>query len=135
MRTLVRGETVYADGEIVVEPGSGPVPVVPRRLLAGRAREPAAAGVTPDASGSACINPNTDQRHTEAMAGVARDTLPDGCEVTAVSPDRGPTSIESEADAVVAAAEVAAMVSRAPAHDAYLIACFGDPGARTPRAS
>ena len=47
----------------------------------------------------ALLNPNTDARHTEAMAGDHRETLPAGCEVTAVSPERGPTSIESEADA------------------------------------
>ena len=76
----------------------------------------------------ALLNPNTDARHTEAMGAVARDTLPDGCEVTAVSPERGPTSIESEADSVVAAAAVAELVRELPAHDAYLIACFGDPG-------
>ena len=76
----------------------------------------------------ALVNPNTDARHTEAMAEVARATLPAVCEVTPVSPERGPTSIESEADSVVAAAEVAALVRELPAHDAYLVACFGDPG-------
>ena len=76
----------------------------------------------------ALINPNTDPHHTEAMGAVARAALPDGCEVTAVNPDRGPTSIASEADAVVAAAETAALVRSLPEHDAYLIACFGDPG-------
>ncbi|HET7172577.1 MAG TPA: aspartate/glutamate racemase family protein [Gaiellales bacterium] len=76
----------------------------------------------------ALLNPNTDARHTEAMGVVARETLPEGCEVTAVSPERGPTSIESEADSVVAAAAVAELVRQLPAHDAYLVACFGDPG-------
>lgn len=76
----------------------------------------------------ALLNPNTDARHTEAMAEVARETLPMGCEVTAVSPERGPASVESEADSVVAAAEVAALVRELPAYDAYLVACFGDPG-------
>ena len=76
----------------------------------------------------ALVNPNTDARHTDAMGAVARETLPDGCEVTAVSPERGPTSIESEADSVVAAAAVAELVRQLPAHDAYLVACFGDPG-------
>jgi allantoin racemase len=76
----------------------------------------------------ALINPNTDPHHTEAMGGVARAALPDGCQVTAVNPERGPSSIESEADAVVAAAETAALVRSLPEHDAYLIACFGDPG-------
>ena len=76
----------------------------------------------------ALINPNTDRHHTESMGAVARAALADGCEVTAVNPERGPTSIESGADAVVAAAEVAALVRSLPAHDGYLIACFGDPG-------
>ena len=76
----------------------------------------------------ALINPNTHPGHTEAMGQVARETLPDGCEVTAVSPEQGPTSIESEADSVIAAAAVAALVRELPAHDAYLVACFGDPG-------
>jgi allantoin racemase len=62
------------------------------------------------------------------MGGVALAVLPAGCEVTAVNPERGPSSIESEADAVVAAAETAALVRSLPEHDAYLIACFGDPG-------
>jgi allantoin racemase len=76
----------------------------------------------------ALINPNTDEHHTEAMGGVARAALPEGCDVTAVNPNRGPTSIESAADSVVAAAEVAALVRALPDYDAYLIACFGDPG-------
>src|SRR6478609_2364492 len=76
----------------------------------------------------ALINPNTDEHHTEAMGGVARAALPEGCDVTAVNPNRGPTSIESAADSVVAAAEVAALVQALPDYDAYLIACFGDPG-------
>jgi allantoin racemase len=76
----------------------------------------------------ALINPNTDARHTEAMGDVAREVLPQPAEVTAVSPERGPASIESAADSVVAAAEVAALVRELPAHDAYLVACFGDPG-------
>jgi allantoin racemase len=74
------------------------------------------------------INPNTDLRHTEAMRDVARAVLPEGCAVTAASPERGPTSIESEADGVVAAAEVVGLVRALPEQDAYLIACFGDPG-------
>ena len=76
----------------------------------------------------ALINPNTDELHTRAMCDVAAAALPDGCHVTAVTPERGPSSIESEADAVVAAAEVLALARSLPAHDGYLIACFGDPG-------
>ncbi|HEY3765694.1 MAG TPA: aspartate/glutamate racemase family protein [Gaiellales bacterium] len=74
------------------------------------------------------LNPNTDYRHTDAMAGVATAALPAGCEVVAVTAARGPASIESEADAAVAAGEVVAMMVANPGLDAYLIACFGDPG-------
>ena len=74
------------------------------------------------------LNPNTDPGHTEAMAGVAREVLPEGSEVLAASPERGPASIESAADAVVAAAEMLPLLRSLPPQDAYLIACFGDPG-------
>jgi len=74
------------------------------------------------------LNPNTDRGHTEAMAGVARSVLPEGSEVLAASPERGPASIESAADAVVAAAEMLALLRSLPPQDAYLVACFGDPG-------
>src|SRR5581483_1458311 len=62
------------------------------------------------------------------MRGVALAALPSGSEVTAANADRGPSSIESEADSVVAAAEVVALMRSLEPHDAYLIACFGDPG-------
>jgi allantoin racemase len=74
------------------------------------------------------INPNTDMQHTTAMREVALAVLPEGCDVTAVSPERGPSSIESEADSVIAAAEVVRLIRALPRQDAYLIACFGDPG-------
>jgi allantoin racemase len=67
------------------------------------------------------------------MGAVARDALPEGCEVTAISAARGPTSIESAIDSAVSAAEVAALVQSVPAHDAYLVACFGDPGVEAAR--
>jgi allantoin racemase len=75
----------------------------------------------------ALLNPNTDARHTSAMGDVARAVLPDSCEVTAVSAERGPSSLESAVDSAVAGAEVVSLMRSLPAHDAYLIACFGDP--------
>ena len=81
----------------------------------------------------ALLNPNTDARHTVAMADVARRALPDGCEVTAVNAERGPSSIESEADSAIAAAEVVSLLRSTEPHDAYLIACFGDPGLEAAR--
>lgn len=81
----------------------------------------------------ALLNPNTDQRHTEAMGGVARSVLPAGCELTAVSAARGPSSIESQVDTVVAAFGVVELVQTLAPHDAYLIACFGDPALEAAR--
>jgi allantoin racemase len=81
----------------------------------------------------ALLNPNTDARHTAAMADVARRALPEGCEVTAVNAERGPSSIESEADSAIAAAEVVSLLRSTEPHDAYLIACFGDPGLEAAR--
>jgi allantoin racemase len=68
-----------------------------------------------------------------AMADVARRALPDGCEVTAVNAARGPSSIESEADSAIAAAEVVSLLRSTEPHDAYLVACFGDPGLEAAR--
>jgi allantoin racemase len=79
------------------------------------------------------LNPNTDERDAVAMRDVALAALPEGCEVKAESAQRGPTSIESEADSAVAAAEVVALMSSLPDLDAYLIACFGDPGLEAAR--
>jgi allantoin racemase len=75
----------------------------------------------------ALLNPNTDERHTLAMGAVARSVLPEGSEVTAISAARGPTSLESAVDAALASGEIVALIQTLPAHDAYLIACFGDP--------
>ena len=74
------------------------------------------------------LNPNTDERHTAAMRAVALDALPEGSKVTAVTAPRGPKAIESEVDSVLAAAEVIRMLESLPEMNAYLIACFGDPG-------
>jgi allantoin racemase len=74
------------------------------------------------------LNPNTDERHTIAMREVAREALPDGSAVTAVTASQGPRAIESEVDSVLAAAEVVRMIESLPEADAYLVACFGDPG-------
>src|SRR5262245_3775890 len=62
------------------------------------------------------------------MQEVAQRALPDGSEVIAFTAPRGPRAIESEVDSVLAAAEVVRMVQALSEADAYLIACFGDPG-------
>ena len=76
----------------------------------------------------ALLNPNTETRHTEEMRAVAAAALGDEAEIVAITASQGPTSIESAVDSAVAAGEVVSMLRENPACDAYLIACFGDPG-------
>jgi allantoin racemase len=79
------------------------------------------------------LNPNTDSRQTDAMASVAAEALGPGCEVVNVTAARGPRSIESAADEAVASAQVVELVRANPDCDAYLLACFGDPGLHAAR--
>ncbi len=74
------------------------------------------------------VNPNTSTAMTAAIAAAARAVAAPATEVIAAQPGFGPRSIEGHFDEAVAAAGVAELVHRAPAHDAVVIACFGDPG-------
>lgn len=74
------------------------------------------------------VNPNTTRDHTEAMGALAVSVLPPGSDVVEITAERGPETIESDVDSAVAAAEVVALVRANPGLDAYLVACFGDPG-------
>jgi allantoin racemase len=76
----------------------------------------------------ALINPNTDAGHTASMARVIEEVLPADARVSAVAVARGPRSIESAVDGTIAAAEVVRTVQAHGGYDAYLIACFSDPG-------
>jgi allantoin racemase len=75
----------------------------------------------------ALINPNTNPQHTAEMASVATEVLPGAVEVTALTARSGPSSIETAAEEVIAAAEVVKLIGSTHDIDAYLIACFGDP--------
>ncbi|MEV4802027.1 aspartate/glutamate racemase family protein [Nonomuraea sp. NPDC049421] len=76
------------------------------------------------------INPNTALAMTESIGRCARAVASSSTEVTAVSPAMGPESIESHYDEALAVpgllAEIAA--GERAGVDAYVIACFGDPG-------
>lgn len=74
------------------------------------------------------VNPNTSTAMTAGIAAAARAVAAPGTEVIAVQPSFGPLSIEGHFDEAVAAAGVAEQMRHAPAHDAAVIACFGDPG-------
>ena len=67
------------------------------------------------------------------MRAVAAESLGSEADVVALTASRGPSSIESAVESVVAAAEVVSMVEANRDYDAYLIACFGDPGLHAAR--
>jgi allantoin racemase len=74
------------------------------------------------------INPNTSVAMTAAIGEAAQAAASPGTVVTARHPAFGPQSIEGHFEEAIAAAGVAATMADAPAHDAVVIACFGDPG-------
>lgn len=78
------------------------------------------------------INPNTTASMTAAIGASARAAAGPGTEVVAVNPVDGPASIENDTDEHRCIpgllSEVRRAAAGASAPDAYVIACFGDPG-------
>lgn len=76
------------------------------------------------------INPNTTVSMTDKMAASARAVTAPGSEIIAVTPASGPVSIESHYDEAISAVGVVEEVRQGELEntDAYIIACFGDPG-------
>ncbi|MCJ1706065.1 aspartate/glutamate racemase family protein [Microbacterium sp. VKM Ac-2923] len=78
------------------------------------------------------INPNTSRAMTEKIAEAAREVAGPDVLIEAVCPADGADAIESHTDEIAAAAAVVELITadRAGADpaDAYVIACFGDPG-------
>jgi len=81
------------------------------------------------------INPNTTAGMTVSIGAAARAVSASGTEIIAVNPSFGAPSIECHHDDVWAAAGVTEQVRRGEAEgaDAYVIACFGDPGLHAAR--
>lgn len=78
------------------------------------------------------INPNTSRAMTAKIADAARGVAGPDVEIDAVCPTDGAAAIESHVDEIAAAAAVVELVAADrdgpdPA-DAYVVACFGDPG-------
>jgi allantoin racemase len=78
------------------------------------------------------INPNTSRAMTAKIADAAREVAGPDVVIDAACPSAGATAIESHVDEIAAAAAVVELIaadrdSSDPA-DAYVIACFGDPG-------
>ncbi len=78
------------------------------------------------------INPNTTQAMTDGILKAALSAASPDTEITAVSPDRGPISIECWHDEAFAATGVVEEVHKGETleggYDAYITACYGDPG-------
>lgn len=76
------------------------------------------------------INPNTTRAMTSTVEVCARAVASDGVEVTGVTSEFGPPSIESHYDEAMSVPGLLAAIQRGEAEgvDGYVIACFGDPG-------
>jgi len=81
------------------------------------------------------INPNTTPRMTALIDSAARAVAGAGTAISTVNPSFGAPSIECHHDDVWAAAGVVEQVrlGEAQGADAYVIACFGDPGLHAAR--
>ena len=76
------------------------------------------------------INPNTTQSMTETIAQAARDVAASGTEIVAATSLNGPVSIEGHYDEAMSFLGLVDEIRKGEDEgtDAYVIACFGDPG-------
>ena len=75
------------------------------------------------------VNPNTSAEMTESIGRAAQSVASAGVSVSAVCPPDGPPSIEGwHDDAAAACAMLETLRARREEADAFVIACFGDPG-------
>lgn len=76
------------------------------------------------------INPNTTASMTEKIGEAASRIAAPGTQIVASNPVSGPVSIESHFDEAISAVGVLEEVRKGEREgaDAYILACFGDPG-------
>lgn len=77
------------------------------------------------------INPNTSAEMTKGIYESAVAAKSAGTEITAVNPQHGPECVEGTSDELTAAYQLLDIVrtaEREGRYDAYVVACFGDPG-------
>lgn len=82
------------------------------------------------------INPNTTLSMTDSIRKMAESVADAGTEIIAVSPATGPDSIECYVDEYLAIPGVLQEIIKGDKEenvDAYIIACFGDPGLQAAR--
>ncbi len=74
------------------------------------------------------INPNTTTTMTDTIAAAAREVAAPGTEIIAVTSRSGAVSIEGHYDEAMSIVGLVDEINSKPPADAYIIACFGDPG-------
>jgi allantoin racemase len=74
------------------------------------------------------INPNSTASMTASMAQAARQVAASGTEIDAVTSVSGPVSIEGHYDEAISVIGLIDAMRADPDADAYVVACFGDPG-------
>jgi allantoin racemase len=74
------------------------------------------------------VNPNTTESMTALIEAEARRVAAPGTVVTGRTPGMGPASIESHYDEALAVPGLLQVVREDTAADAFVLACFGDPG-------
>ena len=81
------------------------------------------------------INPNTTQAMTDTIGTAATAVAATGTRISATQPGSGPVSIESHFDEAVSVIGVIDEIRAGEREgvDAYVIACFGDPGLNAAR--
>lgn len=79
------------------------------------------------------INPNTTLAMTRGIERAARSKARPDTEILAVSPKMGPISIESYYDEYLSIPGVLEEIKQDDGADAFVIACYGDPGLQAAR--
>ena len=74
------------------------------------------------------INPNTTRSMTDTIAKAARAVAAPGTEIVGVTSRDGAVSIEGHYDEAMSIVGLVTAINEEPTADAYIIACFGDPG-------
>ena len=81
------------------------------------------------------VNPNTTESMTALIGAEARRVAGPGTVVTARTPSMGPASIESHYDEALAVPGLLEIIREDQQADAFVLACFGDPGLVAARAA
>lgn len=74
------------------------------------------------------INPNTTETMTATIAAAARAVAAPGTEIVAATSRAGAVSIEGHYDEAMSIIGLVDAIKEEPVADAFVIACFGDPG-------